>query len=289
MGKSIKMKAYYQPNSKLGKLEAEIWETARKEVYGRRITQVEKLQDRLQSYFFTETPASRAFFRLGTDKLKNLKPNLEEVTEAIFAEYRKDVELGTGVVYDPRSHDFMPSEFRRKRTWLLRYAALLDIVHKDNSLAQKIVKFDARIHELLVAYNNLRTFEWDYTSLTHDRLSSQDRSYEALRNALTNIDANIERLGRLVTDDLIDTKLKELVSQLKDYIRRNSYRTKAAIMFDFYAKLNSSASRTAGGKVYKDREERRFVRIQSRKIAKRLRQLGLLDDLPPHAKAFYGV
>ena len=279
------MNTFYPAGSEIGKLETRIWETATKHVYGGRGDQVEKLQHRLENHL-RDSDATKTETRrdLGAKLLDmGLKPTIEKVAEALVTEYTTEIKSGVPAIYDFRSNDFMRPEFRGKRKWLMVYAGLLEVVHEGDNLSQKVLLLDTKIKDLLSAYNNLRTFEIDYTSRMHNGEYTWQKGFRIFKETIQNIiDIGERKDGSKPEKPRIDRETTQILAELREFITNESYKVQALILHDFYVKQTATRK-----KVNASRSQRRFMTIQKERIRNGIRRLGLIESLPPNSRQYY--
>lgn len=253
------MRNYYQSGA-LNALEQRVRRTLVKRVYGGREHEVDNLFARLTNYFaekYLEPQTRRGI----EDLSKELKPDVEILAKSIYKRYRAHVEEALekdniGAIYHGRSHIFMKGDVRKSRDWAIRYAALLDILDKGNEFAAKVAEFDINVRKLLGIYHNLYAHEATYL---------KERTFDSCIKAMEDITQNRQDISGIEKSD--DGPIREFAEQF----RRHSYRTQAAILFDF-------ASRPRKKDEKMSRSELSSLESNRSILARRLSEIGLLPE-----------
>jgi len=219
-------------------LERNVWDAVA-DFYSGNKNDVRNLQERLTDYADL-IPLARSATRIGLEGLIQYLPVkvLEQIVKTKFygpdetkkrkkqkehkvRGYKGLVQKGVAAIFDGTQHSLLKPETMEARDWLVRYAALLDIVNHENKLAEDVFEVVMGVNNALRFYYNIeseRSYFFDKLGCPmtdgggKPKIKDSKKGYR-LGNVAANVETNRRIVRKIGSDDPFVTKLvKEVVN-----------------------------------------------------------------------------
>lgn len=282
-------------------LERNIWEAVA-DFYSGNKNDVRNLQERLTDYADL-IPLARSATKIGLEGLIQYLPVkvLEQVVKTKFygpeeakkgkkqkghkvRGYNGLVQKGIVAIFDGTQPSLLKPETMEARDWLVRYAALLDIINYENKLAETVFEVVTAVNNALRFYYNIeseRLYFFDKLGCPmtdgggKPKVKESKKGYR-LGDVAANVEVNRKTVRKIESDDPLVTKLVKEVVDHSYFVSEVIFTT----LFGHATSLKEDVVREIGT----DLREWEEARVE---IGRQIRSDGHFNRLSEPTRKFY--